>query len=324
MATTTRERRQEDGRDEAGDVAPVDLDASAARVERLPELVQSVGATPVLLRDELATRINDVLVAMRAPGHEAEESELLVELLTTKVLNELLDTQGRSCRKEAVETLMACGYPHALLLAPEDVEFARTWRLSNEPATAEALADWEKALLGPRRRGAGIMMLGQAVGAVVALLSSLSLAKHVVAGSLSVTAFVLAALMATRRPRDLNIGVVGAALTITFVAQLVGWGWTGSVGPLLGALSLAIGLYATIGDFSGNAARVHDPDAPYWGWRGRQQAWERNEEDALPTNDPWGRDGGWNYGREPTYGEVVPNPKGDFWYRYEEMTPKRA
>jgi hypothetical protein len=321
MATTTRERRREDANEEFGDVAPVDLDASAARVERLPELVQSVGATPALLRGELATRINDVLVAMRAPGHEAEESELLVELLTTKVLNELLDTQGRSCRKEAVETLMACGYPHALLLAPEDVEFARTWRLSNEPATAEALAEWETALMGPRRRGAGIMMVGQAVGAVVALLSSLSLAKHVVAGSLSVTAFVLAALIATRRPRDLNIGVVGAALTVTFVAQLVGWGWTGSVGPLLGALSLAIGLYATIGDFSGTAARaVH---APYWGKLGRWSPWTHGDEHLhLPTNDPWGRTSTqWNYGREPTYGEQVPNPKGDFWYRYERMTP---
>ena len=322
MATTTREGRQEDGSVEARDIAPVDLDASAARVERLPELVQSVGATPVLLRDEVATRINDVLVAMRAPGHEAEESELLVELLTTKVLNELLDTQGRSCRKEAVETLMACGYPHALLLAPEDVEFARTWRQSNEPATAEALAGWETALMGPRRRGAGIMMVGQAVGAVVALLSSLSLAKHLVAGSLSVTAFVLAALIATRRPRDLNIGVVGAALTITFVAQLVGWGWTGSVGPLLGALSLAIGLYATIGDFSGNATRTVEPDAAYWGRRGRLEAWQGNDDDPEPMNDPWGRTPTqWNYGREPTYGEQVPNPKGDFWYRYERMTP---
>ncbi|MER2563698.1 MAG: hypothetical protein ABTQ32_23410 [Myxococcaceae bacterium] len=92
---------------------PIDLEASAHRLERLPELVQSMGSTPAVERAAVATQINTVLIAMRAPGHETEESELLLELLSTKVLNEQLDTEGRSCRKEIVETLMACGFPHA-------------------------------------------------------------------------------------------------------------------------------------------------------------------------------------------------------------------
>jgi len=323
MSTTTRERRPRQATSEADDLSPVDLspvdlDASAARLERLPELVQSIGATPALQRGSLATRINDLLVSMRAPGHEAEESELILELLTNKLLNEVVDTNGRSCRKEAVETLMACGYPHALALEAEDVEFARTWRGLNEPELATELAAWEQALLGPRRRGAGIMMAGQAVGAAVALLSSLSFQKHVVLGVLSVTAFVLAALVATRRPRELNIGVVGAALTLTFIAQLVGWGWTDSVGPLLGALSLGAGLYATIGDFRGDRGPV-DPDAPYWGANLSRRRFDQDY--AGPRNDPWGRAGGWNFGRKPTYGEQVPNPKGDFWHLYEKNNP---
>lgn len=44
-------------------------------------------------------------------------------------------------------------------------------------------------------------------------------------------------------------------------------------------------------------------------------ATELNE---LPGNDPWGRATlDWNFGREPTYGERVPNPKGDFWKLWE-------
>ena len=52
-----------------------------------------------------------------------------------------------------------------------------------------------------------------------------------------------------------------------------------------------------------------------------KQALALQPEDPEPMNDPWGRTPTqWNYGREPTYGEQVPNPKGDFWYRYEQRT----
>lgn len=72
-----------------------------------------------------AGKLNDLLIAMRAPGDEAAEAEAILAALDVSSLDGLVDGHGRNCRKEAVETLLACGFPHALHVSPEDLAHAR-------------------------------------------------------------------------------------------------------------------------------------------------------------------------------------------------------
>jgi hypothetical protein len=89
---------------------------------RLPELISAAHATKLESeRNDLTNRINELLIAMRAPGNESAEAKVVLEALDLEHLNGLVDPQGRSCRAEAVDTLVACGFPHALNLRPEDL-----------------------------------------------------------------------------------------------------------------------------------------------------------------------------------------------------------
>lgn len=69
----------------------------------------------------LAGEINALLAAMREPGNEAAEAKAVLAELGLASLEGLLGPDGRSCRAEAVETLLACGFPHALEVLPEDL-----------------------------------------------------------------------------------------------------------------------------------------------------------------------------------------------------------
>jgi hypothetical protein len=83
-------------------------------------------------RARVAGEIIDLLIAMRAPGHDVAESAVILKQLDLKSLSGVIDAEGRNARKEAVETLMAMGFPHALKISPEDFEWAR----------GDALGDW--------------------------------------------------------------------------------------------------------------------------------------------------------------------------------------
>jgi hypothetical protein len=74
-------------------------------------------------RKQLADQINEILVAMRAPGNEAMEARTILTQLDLKTLDDLEDSKGRLCHTEAMETLLACGFPHALGVKPEDLSF---------------------------------------------------------------------------------------------------------------------------------------------------------------------------------------------------------
>lgn len=232
------------------DVAPVELDASAQRLELLRDLVQSMGATLPLERPALASRINEVVIAMRAPGHEAEESELLLELLRTKVLNDQLDAEGRSCRKEIVETLMACGFPHALQLEPDDVRYLRNWR-DQQPVEADddELAPWELAMRTDRNRGGLVMVAGQALALAFGfrvLLNLPSLSAMLGVGATWLAGAIAGTVLAMLRPRDLNIAVYGALVTML---GLIGVGVAMAVGDWHFALApagLMLGLFASL------------------------------------------------------------------------------
>lgn len=71
-------------------------------------------------RRDLAGQINVVLQRMRAPGNDTAEAAAIHAALDQHALDDLFDADGRSCRREAVETLIAMGFPHALTVSPED------------------------------------------------------------------------------------------------------------------------------------------------------------------------------------------------------------
>lgn len=116
--------------------APVDVDvAGAARHKPHQRLSAIIG----LAQDErdpdeqrrLSTELVETLIAMRAPGDEAEEARLLLAHLDAKTLRSLcVDAEGRSPHHEAVETLLSLGFPHALSVSPEDLELLRLERPS--------------------------------------------------------------------------------------------------------------------------------------------------------------------------------------------------
>ena len=91
----------------------------------LPRLVGEARAAQGLNRMAIAARINALLIAMRQPGNEAAEAKAILGELDVSALDGLVDGHGRDCRKEAVETLLACGFPHALEVSPEDLAHAR-------------------------------------------------------------------------------------------------------------------------------------------------------------------------------------------------------
>jgi hypothetical protein len=76
-------------------------------------------------RAKVAGEIIDLLIAMRDPGHDAAEAAVILKQLDLKSFSGVIDAEGRNARKEAVETLMHMGFPHALKISPEDFEWAR-------------------------------------------------------------------------------------------------------------------------------------------------------------------------------------------------------
>jgi hypothetical protein len=67
----------------------------------------------------------DALIAMRAPGDEADEARVVLGQLDAKALDGLLDETGRDAKAEAIETLLSLGFPHALNVTPEDLAWFR-------------------------------------------------------------------------------------------------------------------------------------------------------------------------------------------------------
>ncbi|MDX2011702.1 MAG: hypothetical protein SFW67_16000 [Myxococcaceae bacterium] len=263
MSTRAREHQTPPDVTEAtADVAPVDLEASEHRLDSFPVLVQALGAASPAVRRELAGEINDVLIAMRFPGHETEEAELVMQALGSKVLHELVDAQGRSCRREAVETMMAAGFPHALLLEADDIAFAREYQ---PPASATAgdgstLQPWERSARDARRIGATIIAAGQVVTAnMLALSEGTSLGVWLAMGLAFLVALVLAARLAFVRPRRLNMATTGTLGFVTMlipllVAVLSNLGVAG-----VASLGLGLGLFVAVGQ---QFSRLRDEPPP--------------------------------------------------------------
>lgn len=255
-------------------IAPIDLDASARRLSSFPELVQALDGASEAERVRLAGDLNRVLIAMRAPGHEDEEAELVMRALTAKALHDLEDREGRSCRKEAVETMLSSGFPHALLLDPEDLAFAREFRRERQAAAADdERSAWEDAMGRPRRLGAGLMIGGQVMSlAGIGASGGLGGLGDVVMVALGLAGLVCGATLWGTRPRDLNTGTWGAFAVVTAITGLVAAIALHSWSVALAPASLAAGLFVALGPLYEERA---DPPRP-------------GEWDYMPNEDSWG------------------------------------
>ncbi|QSQ19833.1 hypothetical protein JY651_31695 [Pyxidicoccus parkwayensis] len=94
----------------------------------LPVLVLTEQARRVSAeeRPDIALKLNTVLEEMASEGGSRPVADTFHRLLETGKLEGLVDSQGRSCRAVAVESLLALGFPYALEVRPEDLEHLRS------------------------------------------------------------------------------------------------------------------------------------------------------------------------------------------------------
>ena len=92
---------------------------------RLRALLRAAAGAQAEARTTLAGEINQVLAKLREPGNESDEARVLVAELDARAFDDLIDARGVASRKEAVQTLLSLGFPHALNVDPGDLAFAR-------------------------------------------------------------------------------------------------------------------------------------------------------------------------------------------------------
>jgi hypothetical protein len=131
-------------------------EAPSVEVPRLDQLLRALPSATGDARTQIAGQINELLIAMRAPGHEDEEGRVVLRGLQLGNLTDLIDEKGRDCRAEAVETLLACGFPHALSVDPKDLEAFRGRKAIGGGSTARFLA-WSGLLSAGGALTAGLI-----------------------------------------------------------------------------------------------------------------------------------------------------------------------
>lgn len=227
-------------------------------VQRLPHLISGARESTGSDRRALALKINKLLIAMRSPGHAAAESQVLITALDTHALDGLIDAEHRSCRKEAVETLLACGFPHALSIAHEDLVFARAYEPGeDDDGTGEG---WKRSLQRARRAGAAVVVGGELLFVMILAVTNPRMLLSPVTGSViallsGLTAAVLAVLFALQPPKVESQVPWTFALAACALAQLVS---ATAVGPpaLLGGVGVVFGLLVSL---SSQAEASTDP-----------------------------------------------------------------
>lgn len=89
------------------------------------ELLLEQAASPEADRAAIAGRINFQLAVLAEQHKSKQTAELLHRLLDERTLDGLRDPSGLSSRAAAVRALIDLGFPHALEVAPEDLELLR-------------------------------------------------------------------------------------------------------------------------------------------------------------------------------------------------------
>lgn len=240
-------------------------DDAAVDVRRLPHLISGARASSGTDRRALAREINQVLTAMRAPGHAEAETKVIVGALDARQLDDLYDDQGRSCRKEAVETLLAGGFPHALNVAPEDLAFARGYVGRPVEAEGDAEAKWKEGLSRNRRNGAAVVGGAQALFALLLMATRglLGTAETIALGC-GLAATGLAIAFALQEPKVDHQSTWGTALGLAAAGQL----FTAlELGPpaLIGAVGTVFGLLMAFA--SQYQPRADPPKPGDWDYR---------------------------------------------------------
>lgn len=77
-------------------------------------------------RLELATELNRLLRRGPPEGERELWAQFVLERLDDEAFHDLYDSEGISCRAIAVEAVLSLGFPHALHLEPDDLEYLRT------------------------------------------------------------------------------------------------------------------------------------------------------------------------------------------------------
>jgi hypothetical protein len=92
-------------------------------------------------RLRLAGVLNDLLRRGPSEGDREAFAQQIIEKLDDEAFHELYDAEGGSCRAVAVEALLALGFPHALNLWPDDLEYYRALKPSSSGSpTLRAMA----------------------------------------------------------------------------------------------------------------------------------------------------------------------------------------
>jgi hypothetical protein len=85
-------------------------------------------------RPKLGGALNALLRRPVAQLERGAMAQLLLEKLDDGAFHDLYDGDGVSCRATAVEAVLALGYPYALNVMPDDLEYLR----SMKPVTTRA------------------------------------------------------------------------------------------------------------------------------------------------------------------------------------------
>lgn len=237
------ERTREPPRASEGEPLPA-APASGPDLKRFRALVLEAQEGSGDDRARAAAALNDALIRMRAPGNdEAEATEILLQL-SLDTLTTLTDEKGRNCRKEAVETLMHMGFPHALKVSPEDFEFAR--RYVAYPTAPEAgPTPWQKTMRNTRLACAALVVGGNAAGAI-GVLGASGIPAGLTGFALVAALFNIGAALwlVSRRLHPEEQTLPLTALVCGTALDVVAAALSGSVLPGIGFLGSAAGIAA--------------------------------------------------------------------------------
>jgi hypothetical protein len=101
---------------------------TAASAARLLETLQQARNSEGEGRLKLAGELN-ALLRRSTPVEEREPvAHLIIEKLDDEAFHDLYDAEGASCRAIAVEAVLALGFPFALHLWPDDLEYLRAMK----------------------------------------------------------------------------------------------------------------------------------------------------------------------------------------------------
>lgn len=195
-------------------------------------------------RARVVGELIDVLVAMRAPGNERAEAKAVLGQLDLKSLTGLVDRSGRSARAEAVQTVLTLGFPYALEVSPQDLDFAREKERSE--ANANVAPEGLKRLDRARKAAAALAGTSAVLQGAVVVAAQLHSPEATVITAATATATAGWAMWMASRvgrlQRDLVQGAAGIVCGVSMVLSLGHPDVIGVVGalaalPILGGIA---------------------------------------------------------------------------------------